>query len=386
MSGGTLSRPGAVAPFRRRTDNPALALSRVALVIVAGVFLLLAGLGIRLPLQTQSWLYLFGMVALNLPHGGYEHFSNLRRRQLDFRWRYLALYVTMVAAFVGLFFLAPVAGLALAITVAVAKGGLGGVSVLDATTGTDHLRTRPQRLLAAAVRGGAVMAVPIFAWPGVFQTFSHYMVAIFDPGAMAAVAPYFDVTRWLVGGAWAVAAAAHIGLGYVRGGETSWLVDAGETVLLGVYFYVVPVVVAVGLYFPLWYSTRQVARSLAVAEQRGTGGPDLLDFDRPEHITLAGGRALSPRSQPARWCDDGDGGGRLLERLRLHHRPPARRRRVAVRPRARHLVRALTHPLFPVRGRSLRSRPTHRKNMGKKAEASLRSASGKLLASSAARP
>lgn len=292
MSGGVRSNPGAIAPVRRGTSNTALALSRVALALVLAVFLLLAGLGVRLDLTTQSWIYLFGMVALNLPHGGYEHFSNLRRRELDFRWRYLALYVALVAAFVGLFFVAPVAGLALAITVAVAKGGLGGVSVLDATTGTDHLRTRPQRLLAAAVRGGAVMAVPIFAWPGVFHTFSQYMVAIFDPGAMAAVAPYFDVTRWVIGGAWAVAALAHIGLGYTRGGGPSWLVDAGETVLLGAYFYVVPVVVAVGLYFPLWYSTRQVARSLAVDEPRGTGGPDLLDFDRPEHVTLAAGGLL----------------------------------------------------------------------------------------------
>lgn len=283
---------GSFPTSRRQTRRPALWLSRLSLALVAVAFLLFSGLGIRLDLTTQSWVYLFGMVALNLPHGGYEHFSNLRRRELNFRWRYLALYVGLVAAFVALFFVAPVVGLALAVTVAVAKGGLGGVSVLDATTGSDHLRTRPQRLLAAAVRGGAVMAVPIFAWPGIFQTFSHYMIAIFDPAAMAAVAPYFDVTRWLVGGVWAAAAVAHVGLGYVRGGGRSWLADAGETLLLGTYFVVVPVVVAVGLYFPLWYSTRQVARSLAVDELRGTGGPDLLDFDRPEHVTLAAGGGL----------------------------------------------------------------------------------------------
>ncbi len=292
MGSSTLAGHGAEAPVRRQSSNPALTLSRVALAAVAVFFLLLGGLGVRLSLSTQAWIYLFGMVALNLPHGGYEHFSNLRRRDLDFRWRYLALYVGMVAAFVGLFFLAPVAGLALAISVAVAKGGLGGVSVLDATTGTDHLRTRPQRLLAAAVRGGAVMAVPIFAWPGVFQTFSHYMVGIFEEGALMAVAPYFDVTRWLIGGAWALAAVVHVGLGYVRGGGRGWLFDAGETALLGAYFYLVPVVVAVGLYFPLWYSTRQVGRSMAIDAERGTGGPDLLDFDRPEHVTLAAGGLL----------------------------------------------------------------------------------------------
>jgi Brp/Blh family beta-carotene 15,15'-monooxygenase len=136
------------------------------------------------------------------------------------------------------------------------------------------------------------MPVPIFAWPGTFHTFSAYMVNIFEPGALAAVSGYFDVTRWLVGGAWALGATAHVGLGYARGGGRSWLADAGETLLLGAYFAVVPVVVAVGLCFPLWYSTRQVARSVATDGARGTGGPDLLSFDRPEHVTLAAGGAL----------------------------------------------------------------------------------------------
>ena len=61
----------------------------------------------------------------------------------------------MVAAGIGLFLLAPVVGLAVAVGVVVAKGGGGDLYVLRATTGAGHLRTRTQRLLAAAARGGA---------------------------------------------------------------------------------------------------------------------------------------------------------------------------------------------------------------------------------------
>lgn len=269
------------------STNRPLTVSRLALIAVALVFGAVRLAGVSLSLSTQAGIYLFGMVALNLPHGGYEHFANLRRRRLSFRWRYLGLYLGLVAAFVGLFVLAPVVGLALAIGVAVAKGGHGGLRVLDATTGTDHLDTRFQRALAVVVRGGAVMALPIFFWPGVFQAFSHAMVAIFEPGALEAYAAYFGTTRWLVGGGWALAAVAHVGLGYVRGGGRSWLADAGETLLLGVYFAVVPVVVAVGLYFPLWYSTRQVGRDVAIDAARGTGGPDVLDFEEPQRVALA---------------------------------------------------------------------------------------------------
>jgi len=285
MSTAVPTRVRPVLDVLESTNRP-LTVSRLALVAVAFAFGALRLAGVSLSLPTQAGIYLFGMVALNLPHGGYEHFANLRRRRLSFRWRYLGLYLGLVAAFGGLFVLAPVAGLALAIGVAVAKGGHGGLRVLDATTGTDHLDTRFQRALAVAVRGGAVMAVPIFFWPGVFEAFSHYMVAIFDPGALAGYATYFGTTGWLVGGGWALAAVTHVGLGYVRGGGQSWVADAGETLLLGTYFAVVPVVVAVGLYFPLWYSTRQVGRDIAVEERRGTGGPDVLEFDDPQRVVL----------------------------------------------------------------------------------------------------
>jgi Brp/Blh family beta-carotene 15,15'-monooxygenase len=168
-----------------------------------------------------------------------------------------------------------------------AKGGLGGLQVLEATTGTDHLRTRPQRLLAAAVRGGAVMLVPIVAWPETFHTFSALMVGLVDPGALAPYADHFGTTRLLVAGGYTAALLAHVGLGYVRGGGRSWLVDAGESLLLAAYFALVPVVVAVGLYFPFWYSARQVARTTTVeAAPVGDDEWDVVGGDDPSSVAF----------------------------------------------------------------------------------------------------
>jgi Brp/Blh family beta-carotene 15,15'-monooxygenase len=260
-------------------ESAVLTASRGALV---GLTLLFAGfrlVGYTPSLATQAAVYLVGMVALNLPHGGYEHFANLRRRAHEFRYRYVAGYLAMAAAFVGLFLVAPVAGLALAISVAVLKGGGGDLHVLRATTGTGHLRSRPQRLLAVAARGGAVMAVPIVAFPGTFHAFSAMMVAMVDPGALAPAARHFDMTRWLVGAGYGGVVLAHLGWGFrTRTGDGAWLADAAETLLLVTYFAVVPVVVAVGLYFPLWYSLRQVARELSV-DAAVDAGPDLLGGD-----------------------------------------------------------------------------------------------------------
>ncbi|WP_299236224.1 Brp/Blh family beta-carotene 15,15'-dioxygenase [Natronomonas sp.] len=255
---------------RLRTDRWRwlLSASRIALLASIGWFLLARWANVSLDVRTQAGIYLFGMVVLNLPYGGYEHMSNLRSRGLPFGARYIGLYLLAAAAFVALFFAAPVVGLAVAIAVAVIKGGHGGLRVLDALVGTDHLRTGPQRALAAFVRGGTVMIVPMYAWPGDFAAFSTFMIDIFQPGAFAAVAPHFPTVRSLWGGVFAVAVGAHVALGFARReGLSTWLVDVGETALLIAYFAVVPVLVAVGLYFPLWYSLRQSARAEAIKNE-----------------------------------------------------------------------------------------------------------------------
>ncbi len=259
--------------------------SRLGLALVAVAAAALSAAGVRFSMRTQAGIYLFGMVALNLPHGGYEHFSNLRRRTMPFRWRYVAAYLGLIGAFLATFFVAPLAGLAGAVAVACLKGGHGGLQVMRVTYGTDHLPTRFQRLLAVAVRGGAVMLVPIYFHPGTFSAFSSYMVSMFEPGALAPVAGHFGTTRLLAGGGWAALAATHVGLGYLAGGGRSWLADAGETLLLGAYFAVVPVVIAVGLYFPLWYSARQVGRHVEVEDDPGEG-EDLLAGDTASTVAL----------------------------------------------------------------------------------------------------
>ncbi|MEF8773121.1 MAG: Brp/Blh family beta-carotene 15,15'-dioxygenase [Halobacteriales archaeon] len=273
-----------------------LTVSRLAMVGLIAAFALAGMAGLRVPIRVQAGVYLLGMVAMNLPHGGYEHFDNLRRRLAGFQAKYVAAYLLSIGAFVALLFLAPVGGLALAVAVAMAKGGFGDVQMLDAIYGTEHIRSRPQRWLAAAVRGGAVMVVPMIFWTGTFYWFSGVMVGIFEPGALEAVAgPVSAVSERvpLLAAGYGSLLVAHLGLGYWRSAGTgSFVADAVETLLLVVYFAVVPVVVAVGLYFPLWYSARQVARTSAVEDDpfadRGAfaGALAPLDADDPGRVAL----------------------------------------------------------------------------------------------------
>jgi len=265
------------SPVRRLLGEPertAIGASRAALLLLAVGFGALSAAGTDVSLRTQMIAYLVGMVALNLPHGGYEHFSNLRRRGLPFGARYVGLYVGFVAAFVALFVVAPLPALALAFGTAVAKGGHGDLRVMDALVGTDHLPTRPQRALAALVRGGAVMIVPAVFWTETFYGFTGIMLGVFDGQLAGPAVSSPETFTTALGAAYGLGVIAHLGGGLATswrstgGVGRSWLLDAAETLLLVAYFALVPVVVAIGLYFPLWYSMRQSARSMVVERER----------------------------------------------------------------------------------------------------------------------
>ncbi len=261
------------ASFARRhvLDEPegtAALASRGALLLLTVGFGILYATGTELTLRTQMLAYLVGMVALNLPHGGYEHFSNLRRRGLPFGARYVVMYLGFVTAFIGLFVVAPLPALALAFGTAVAKGGHGDPRVMDAIVGSDHLVSRPQRALAAFVRGGAVMLVPAVLWTGTFYGFTGYMLSVFGGELAGPVATAPGTVTTAIGGLYGAAVIAHLGGGLITGGlRESWLRDAFETLLLVAYFVFVPVVIAIGLYFPLWYPLRQSGRSVVVERE-----------------------------------------------------------------------------------------------------------------------
>ena len=253
--------------FRHGT-HWAVQASRLGLLFVTVVFGLLSVTGRTPELETQMVIYLVGMVALNLPHGGYEHFENLRRRGLPFGARYVLMYLSAIAGFVLLFFLTPVLALGLAFGTAVAKGGHGDLRAMDALVGSDHLRGRGRRVLAALVRGGAVSAVQRVFWAELYSSFSGFMISVFDPSAAGPLLDRIEAARLPLGGLYGLAVFAHLGLGYATDGlSSSWLADLGETGLLVAYFAVVPVVVSIGLYFPLWYSMRQSGRAVAVRDE-----------------------------------------------------------------------------------------------------------------------
>jgi Brp/Blh family beta-carotene 15,15'-monooxygenase len=240
-----------------------------ALAVAALVVPLLPGL----PLAARVAPFAVSVVVFGLPHGAVDHLVPGRLGD-GVTPRSLAVVGVVYAVLGGAYLLAwlaaPVAAFVSFVLLTWFHWGQGDVYAVLAVLDAEHLPTRVERALALLVRGGLPMAVPLLSHPDEYRRVAAALVALFDPGAVAGLAPYFAPgARLAVGGVMAGATLLAVLLGTVRvrrgAARTPWLVDAGEVALLWAFFLLVPPILAVGLYFTLWHSVRHIAR-LALAD------------------------------------------------------------------------------------------------------------------------
>ncbi|WP_276259349.1 Brp/Blh family beta-carotene 15,15'-dioxygenase [Haloglomus litoreum] len=251
-------------------------------------------LDVEVPLALQYAPLAVSVLVLGLPHGAVDHLAVPRVRDRPVTLRALAgvgaLYGLLGGAYLALWFLAPVPAFLLFIAITWAHWGQGDIYALLALADVEHLRTRPQRVATAAVRGGLPMLVPLLSYPGQYRRVARALTGRFGVGP-AELAPLFRVeTRFALGAAFALLSLGTLAVGLARAerglAERGWRLDAGETALLWVFFLAVPPILAVGVYFCLWHSLRHIARLVLLDEgsvsglQGGDLGPALRGFTR----------------------------------------------------------------------------------------------------------
>ncbi|MDZ7745359.1 MAG: Brp/Blh family beta-carotene 15,15'-dioxygenase [Halobacteriales archaeon] len=209
------------------------------------------------------------VVLVGLPHGAIDHLVPSRLAAVStVRGALLVglVYLLLGVGYTLVWFLTPVVGFVSFILLTLAHWGQGDMHALVAFAGGDHLVSLSQRVLAAVVRGGFPMLVPLVAFPSEYERVAGLLVAPFA-GDASALAPVFTpASRFAVGIVFTVLVAVHLGVGYWQQAGEGWRRDAGETVLLGAYFLTVPPLLAVGLYFCLWHALRHVGR-LALTDE-----------------------------------------------------------------------------------------------------------------------
>ena len=228
--------------------------------------------GASLPLTYQLIPLAASVVLLGLPHGAVDHLALPRTRNEGVTLRWLAaigvLYAVVGGLYAAVWFLAPVGAVAAFILMTWVHWGQGEIYPLVALADAAHLGGRLERGLTAATRGALPMLVPFVAFPDQYELVVTTLVGLFDADAAATAAAAFTPTTRLavaaiVGGLVAVT----LGIGAVAASEAGWgpwLLDAGETGLLLLFFATVPPIFAIGLYFCFWHSLRHIVRLLAV--------------------------------------------------------------------------------------------------------------------------
>ncbi|MFC7129998.1 Brp/Blh family beta-carotene 15,15'-dioxygenase [Haloferax chudinovii] len=265
----------------------------------------LSAVGYVPPVSAQYALLVGSALFLGLPHGAFDHLVVPRARGNEITSRSLiavgGLYALLGGGYAVVWFFAPDVAFVGFLLVTWVHWGLGDLAAIVLVADRTHLVGRGRRFLTAAVRGGIPMVVPLVAAPVAYRTVSENVVSLFgtEPTLGWLFAPELRAALG-VGFLCLTVAALVAGRTGVTDGATrsSWRLDAGETVLLWVFFAVVPPVLAIGLYFPLWHSARHLVRvalldaptTAALSEARD--GPALERLARDGAPMTFGGLAL----------------------------------------------------------------------------------------------
>jgi Brp/Blh family beta-carotene 15,15'-monooxygenase len=259
--GGTDTRYAAV---RRAVDGVAIQ----PIWLLHGLLIVPFALGVELPLAIQYVPLVVSALLLGLPHGAIDHLAVARVRDESVTIRSLlgvgVLYGVLGGGYLVAWFVIPVAAFAFFIMLTWAHWGQGDVHALVALEGVEHLRTTGQRLATATVRGGLPMLVPLLLGSEQYQEVATLLIGRFGVEA-AVLGPLFQAeTRVGLGVGFALLTIGTLIIGAHRApngvADAGWKRDSGETLLLWIFFLVVPPILAVGVYFCLWHSVRHIAR------------------------------------------------------------------------------------------------------------------------------
>ncbi len=263
--------------------------------IVTGLFALLFLLPVAVPVWIQLLPLVLSAALFGLPHGAIDHLvpgkvlgQPLALRQMGV---FLTAYIIPVFVMIGVWAVAPVAGFVFFILLTWFHWGLGDLHAVLAFSGADFLNSRAHRALAALIRGALPMMVPLVFSPGDYSMTAEAVASSFGAVNMNAIA-------WAFGSSFRASVAVVlltlivISAGFTlprarRDGQMrAWWVYVGEVGLLLAYFALVPPLLAIGVYFCLWHSTRHIARLLLLDEpstaalERGQTGVALGRFFR----------------------------------------------------------------------------------------------------------
>lgn len=234
--------------------------------------------GVSVPPVVQYIPLVISILLLGLPHGAIDHFALPRVRGRHPTWRAIGfvflVYAILSTAYALGWFLLPAAALIFFILMTWAHWGQGDLYAMLAFTGANYLQSQVQRVLAVLVRGGLPMLVPLLSFPEWYRRVATRILSLFGIESITTLDWVFQTdTRVALEAGFTAVVVGYLVLGYRRAtkdSQSTLVLDAGETLLLGIYFLTVPPVLAIGVYFCVWHSYRHIARLILLEPESHT--------------------------------------------------------------------------------------------------------------------
>jgi Brp/Blh family beta-carotene 15,15'-monooxygenase len=249
------------------TPNPLFWLAFRPVWLVLAAVSLVHVAGFSAPISIRYGVLLLTIVVLGLPHGAVDHLCVPRALGTSVDIRALAsvglVYLVFGVGYGVVWFLSPVVGFVSFILLTLFHWGQGDLYPLRARS-PEYPRGRVGASMILLLRGSFPMLVPLVFFPERYQAVVTTVVGMLEAGTVSTLSFAFSPTaRLAVAGGLVGLTVLSLSWGYwTTGGSRGWRTDLAETLLLWVFFGTVPPVLAIGLYFSLWHSTRHIFRVL----------------------------------------------------------------------------------------------------------------------------
>ncbi len=254
----------------------------ILLAVVTLAFLM----PVQIPIEMQLAPLVLSAVMLGLPHGAVDHLvpgkmagERLNRYQMA---TLLGGYLALLGLVLALWALSPVVGFVFFIALTWWHWGSADLH----TTLTFHraafLNSEIARLLTVFVRGGLPMFVPLLFFPDDYRLALQSITTLFTTTDVSSLNGFFtNQFRLMAGIGFVTIVIMTLAITFSgtrqQDHRQQWMIYCGETVLLGLFFAIVPPFLAIGLYFCLWHSARHIARLIVIDQATS---PDDLDVEQ----------------------------------------------------------------------------------------------------------
>lgn len=213
--------------------------------------------------------FLISMIVLGLPHGATDHLIPFRLKKQPVTARFMSLVITAYVATAALYgwiwAIKPAAGVIIFILLTWFHWGQGELYAVQKFIGVQK-RGIWRKGLTILVRGALPMLVPLFAFPDVYLSFVKEMITVIDPNTQDLFMKQSTIESWRLSLLllFGMVITSYVIDSAVEAAQQqtwlTWLVDSIEIGLLILYFYTVPPILAIGVYFCVWHSVRHIIR------------------------------------------------------------------------------------------------------------------------------